>query len=447
METPVRFDDSLEKFVSVILKTFGDDAFHGGNVMRDAYGRLGYVSSRPLNEDTLEHVRDALVLNLGSYISKATAVLTPRDFGTSMLLSAPATWRRIAVPSGEPIWVDVIDRCIVGQDWIAQPPDEAAPTPPRIAFTSMKGGVGRSTALCVLAVHLARQGRNVLVVDGDLEAPGLGPLLIDPDERPLYGLLDYLVENALGGWHPEDFEHFVAPCLLTDRAAGQGLVDVVPVIGRYTLNNPSDMLAKLSRALVEHPVEDASPKSVRQQLREFIDIMSSRRSYDAILVDARAGFSEIAAGVILGLGARVLLFGVNQLQTFEDYKFLLAHMAHFARPGKVLHDWRRRIRFVHAKADPQGDDVASFKDRLYEVVAKEFYEDEESSTEPFNYSLDDPQAPHTPIVINFDFPYMRFDPVRNSGQLKLETYQAGFAEFLQEMNTILRFDLDQEMSK
>ena len=110
----------------------------------------------------------------------------------------------------------------------------------------------------------------------------------------------------------------------------------------------------------------------------------------------------------------MLLFGVNQLQTFEDYKFLLAHMAHFARPGKVQHDWRRRIRFVHAKADPQGDDVASFKDRLYEVVAKEFYEDEESSTEPFNYSLDDPQAPHTPIVINFDFPYMRFDPVRNS---------------------------------
>ncbi len=69
METPVRFDDSLEKFVSVILKTIGDDAFHGGKVMRDAYGRLGYVSSRPLNEDTLEHVRDALALNLGSYIS------------------------------------------------------------------------------------------------------------------------------------------------------------------------------------------------------------------------------------------------------------------------------------------------------------------------------------------------------------------------------------------
>ena len=40
METPVRFDDSLEKFVSVILKTIGDDAFHCGKVMRDAYGRL-----------------------------------------------------------------------------------------------------------------------------------------------------------------------------------------------------------------------------------------------------------------------------------------------------------------------------------------------------------------------------------------------------------------------
>src|SRR5262245_14793346 len=40
-------------------------------------------------------------------------------------------------------------------------------------FYSYKGGVGRSMALANTAVLLARGGNQILVVDWDLEAPGL----------------------------------------------------------------------------------------------------------------------------------------------------------------------------------------------------------------------------------------------------------------------------------
>ena len=40
-------------------------------------------------------------------------------------------------------------------------------------FYSFKGGVGRTMALVNVAVELVRQGRRVLAVDFDLEAPGL----------------------------------------------------------------------------------------------------------------------------------------------------------------------------------------------------------------------------------------------------------------------------------
>ena len=40
-------------------------------------------------------------------------------------------------------------------------------------FYSFKGGVGRSMALANAGVELARRGRKVLLVDFDLEAPGL----------------------------------------------------------------------------------------------------------------------------------------------------------------------------------------------------------------------------------------------------------------------------------
>ena len=46
------------------------------------------------------------------------------------------------------------------------------PFPYIFTFYSFKGGVGRSMALMNVAYTLAGQGRHVLVVDMDLEAPG-----------------------------------------------------------------------------------------------------------------------------------------------------------------------------------------------------------------------------------------------------------------------------------
>ncbi len=45
--------------------------------------------------------------------------------------------------------------------------------PTIISFYSFRGGVGRSMAMLNVGVLLARAGRRVLLVDLDLEAPGL----------------------------------------------------------------------------------------------------------------------------------------------------------------------------------------------------------------------------------------------------------------------------------
>ena len=48
----------------------------------------------------------------------------------------------------------------------------------RFTLYSVKGGVGRTTTAAVLAWQLAHNGQRVLVVDLDLESPGLSSAML-----------------------------------------------------------------------------------------------------------------------------------------------------------------------------------------------------------------------------------------------------------------------------
>lgn len=63
-----------------------------------------------------------------------------------------------------------------------------------ITFYSFKGGVGRTMALVNTAVELARRGRKVLLVDFDLEAPGLNTYELLRSEKPRSGIVEYVTE-------------------------------------------------------------------------------------------------------------------------------------------------------------------------------------------------------------------------------------------------------------
>lgn len=88
-----------------------------------------------------------------------------------------------------------------------------------VTFYSFKGGVGRTMALANAAVLLAKRGKRVLVVDFDLEAPGLDKyygefssphagtvglvdFLWDARQRVESDWRDYTVEVHVGGEHP-----------------------------------------------------------------------------------------------------------------------------------------------------------------------------------------------------------------------------------------------------
>jgi hypothetical protein len=157
--------------------------------------------------------------------------------------------------------------------------------------------------------------------------------------------------------------------------------------------------------------------------------------YDIVLIDGRAGLHETTAAPVLGLGAKVLLFGINEPQTFQGYAFLLAHIRERIAGGE---DWEENAWFVQAKADPGDAEIA--QERFNALWSMK----EGSLTKPERLGPDDlelvwadhdapaplPKDPVPVLRILNDERYRSFNPVANGVQLDERLVRSTFGELL-----------------
>ena len=422
----IRYDDALPNLIRVALAAGVNLASVDCIVVRDAVGRLAIVSRTDLPEPAF---RNSLKEALGPYALQPDPVLSSLLFDAL----ADASPSLISVAFDD-TYVDVnfLDRRVVGMDWLGE---FVAPVsePRRLVFGSLKGGVGRSTALAVLATDLASRGKRVLCVDLDLEAPGIGSMLLDEspdDRRPKYGAIDYLVESGLGGVADDELYDHIGVSQF-----GGGLIDVLPATGRITDDYPANMMGKLARALSEHMTPDGR-KSLSSQIRDMIDRFAVRSNYDAILIDSRAGLAEATAAAWLGVGAwSLLLFGVDQPQTFHGYRYLFAHLVQTlgVAASPDLDDWRSRITFVQGKAIAATQHEL-FRENLHNLCAEVLYDQDQgpSTDGGFNFALSRKGAdvPHDASFVQSNAAYAAFDPVMDRQLLDPGQYGGPFSTFL-----------------
>ena len=455
---PVLFDDALPILIRILKEWGGESFVEEGTVLRDATGRLSFfaASTPPVpapteaggsasverppahDESHLDPLGRRIVDCLGAYARKDRPVVYPTEDGASPVLTSS---ERIPVRVGEQFCY-LVDRRIVGTGWLAEPVAAAASGPRRVVFASLKGGVGRSTAVTVVAADLARRGRNVLVVDLDLEAPGLGHLLLEDGRLPDYGVVDFLVEDGVGGVGNDLLRRFVGTSQLTSSSGG--VVDVMPAIGRKSEDAPENILAKLSRAMIED-VSETGTVSVGQQVSSMIDRIVALGSYDAVLIDSRAGLAELAAPAVIGLGATVLLFGTAQTQTIEGYRALFAALQLLAQrdtsQGRSA-EWRLALRPVYAKASLNAESADRFHDDIYELYSEYLYDAEPENgagaeVASLRFNQQDASAPHAPLIIPFNPAFVDFDPSRQPAQLTTAFYEQSFRPFLDAVDRIL----------
>jgi Mrp family chromosome partitioning ATPase len=428
---PIRFHQSLPALVDIVMR-LGIPIDAGTVFVRDGTGRLLVAREQIPDKPSLEA---AIRSGLGAYGAPVAAI----DGDVAALLIADPSVRSTNVSlQTTQIRIRFADRRIVGLDWMTPTADPPANGPARLVFGSLKGGVGRSTALSVLAADLAYSGKKVLTIDLDIEAPGVGFMLLTSsedsalDQRPEFGAIDYLIENGIGGVADDVLSDFVGISAFAD-----GSIHVVPAVGRTTDEFPASMIAKLSRALVDDVKSDGSVLRVADQVRELVERFSAHGAYDVVLIDSRAGLGEISAAPLLTLGAEILLFGTDQPQTFRGYRYMLSHLVENSGVGGTP-DWRERISFVQAKAPAAASKRAAFREALLELCTEQLYDQEtlDSSGQvmqaEFNPSPDERGlgVPHDSLHIEFHPDYDAFDPVRDMTQLDPEVYDGPFANFL-----------------
>ncbi|GIJ57375.1 FxSxx-COOH system tetratricopeptide repeat protein [Virgisporangium aurantiacum] len=166
-----------------------------------------------------------------------------------------------------------------------------------VTFYSFKGGTGRTMALANVAWILAANGKRVLVVDWDLDAPGLHRFFspfIDPGVlEATDGVIDLVRkfewETTKGGarddnWHELHAKVESAAFSLRHTFPGNGTLDFLPA-GRQN-NDYATTLNGL----------DWDNFYRRSGGGQFLDALrqNMRKHYDYTLIDSRTGLSDIA---------------------------------------------------------------------------------------------------------------------------------------------------------
>lgn len=164
--------------------------------------------------------------------------------------------------------------------------DEDLSRPIVTSFYSLRGGVGRSTALAYTAQILASRGRSVLCVDMDLEAPAIAALFGKEDEiREDQGLVSILLALDQGE-EPDIVQHII-------RLSESDELYCLPA------GIPNADYARRLRLLDP----EGWYREERNPLRALLDGFSKSLPFkpDLVLMDARTGITPMSAPLLFDL--------------------------------------------------------------------------------------------------------------------------------------------------
>jgi MinD-like ATPase involved in chromosome partitioning or flagellar assembly len=218
-----------------------------------------------------------------------------------------------------------------------------------IAFYGFKGGAGRSFLLASTAALLSALGRRVLVIDADMEAPGLGDFfdtninstdlrsgLLFSESRLRRGFLDLMYEVANSDFvmnHGSELKGTITKLLdpktvsesakghpyLTEvgpfRSVGDGRLYLMGA-GSHRVTREDGSFSYIARLL-------DFDWTARMQGREKFafdslgEVLAGGELFDDILIDGRTGYNAASIVAIRNLATDVVMVGTSSMQSID----------------------------------------------------------------------------------------------------------------------------------
>jgi len=287
--------------------------------------------------------------------------------------------------------VSLVEQTVTGNAWSSL----QEPRPNAVALYSFKGGVGRSTMTTLLAYGLSRRGQKVLVVDLDVESPGVGDLLLPPERRVDLGVSDLLLGASTGAMEGL-LRKAVGRSPLGDDFSLSGEVLVCAAAGAPSADY--HYLARVNRIYADLPPDEGGPFSSR--LTAVLDALRDYVEPDVMLLDSRAGLHDFSAVTLTQYAQMCLLFARDSHQHWDGYRSLFDH---WARHPDVARAVRERLKIVSGLTPLAGNAeyLESFVGNAYAVFLTLY--DTIAAGDPidteFHPALSDESAPHFPMVV------------------------------------------------
>jgi hypothetical protein len=391
----MHFDEARKSTVAVLLQN--DALLERSVLIDDVFGRIRVVVwlAGGVQKDASERLRKELSNAAGPFwagdlwVANGASKADQRVYATAWNEAEEVTpkLRRserrrnrgfwLAAPS-EPAWA---------------PDDESSI--PIVAFYSFKGGVGRTTALASFAIQRARQGERVVVLDLDLDAPGIG-LLLDSGSAPqsdFWGVVDYLLEAPLV--ERPDLKDYYHVCA-REAVTGAGEILVFP-----SGHMDSDYVASLARLDLEPPRAGGNHPLLR-----LLQHVRNELHPHWILLDCRAGLSEASGFALSGLAHLTVLLGTTSDQSWAGLRLVLSRLgADRVRKSKPQSECLIVQAMVPDEPSTGQEAKEQFSARAAEEFEHSYYAEDPADPEEDAYwyvrDMDTDDAPHVPVALSY----------------------------------------------
>lgn len=376
----IHYDKILNMAVQIIEELWKEERKAVAYVIQNVYGKLQvYVDVD--DEKLLSRMKGLLVENVGCWLGNCGSLQS-----NGFVKAEIESYVESHCADKDRIWI--IEKYLTNVYW-----NENAVNNEKmnlhsklICFYSYKGGVGRTTTMVMSAIEMAKRGKKIVMIDFDLEAPGVASIF--PDESiSQYGLLDYLIESSVYGdeLQIDEYMYPVSDYCHVNQVGGE--IYVIPAYGKV-VDNDTELYRKcLMRFNLDMPnyMGKSTPiDGLLQKIDAFV-------KPDYIFIDTRSGLHQIGGITLSRYCDMAVLFFYGSRQNVEGMKMVLPILKRNGTPFTL----------VNSKV-PTNDEVAAVERRIYLEGAYNALSMCDEQYKEGDVFIDDESGEHYPKEVSYD---------------------------------------------